>query len=118
VVEVTTPYYIGVSVAALVRGAPGRPPTLVRQQVLDAIYAYLSPHTGGPDGDGWPWDVTLTTASLQAVIAEVVGVVSVDEIALFPVNLRDGHRIGDALQSLRLDERSLFLGNKHRVVVK
>jgi predicted phage baseplate assembly protein len=118
VVEVTTPYYIGVSVATLVRGTPGRPPTIVRQQVLDAVYRYLSPHTGGPEGEGWPWEVTLTTASLQAVIAEVNGVVSVDEIALFAVNLRNGQRIGDAVQSLRLDERSLFLSHKHRVVVK
>ena len=118
VVEVTTPYYVGVSVAALLRATPGRPTTIVRQQVLDVLYRYLSPITGGPEGTGWPWEVTLSTASLQAVIAEVTGVVSVDEIALFAVDLRNGHRIGDAVQSLRLDPRSLFLSHRHRVVVK
>jgi predicted phage baseplate assembly protein len=117
-VEVTTPYYVGVSVAALVRAAPGRPPTIVRQDVLDEIYRYLSPLSGGPDKRGWPWDVTLTTAALQAVIAEIRGVVSVDEVVMFAVDLRNGQRIGEAVQALRLDERSLFLGFKHRVVVK
>ncbi|MCU1504649.1 MAG: putative baseplate assembly protein [Ilumatobacteraceae bacterium] len=117
-VEVTTPYYVGVSVAALVRSAPGRPPTIVRQDVLDEVYRYLSPLTGGPDGDGWPWDVPLTTASLQAVVAEVRGVVSVDELVMFAVDLRNGQRIGESVQALRLDARSLFLGFKHRVVVK
>ena len=118
VVEVTTPYYVGVSVAALVRCTPGRPDAIVRQQVLDVLYRILSPLHGGPDGDGWPWEVPLTTATLQAVIAEVTGVVSVDDLAMFPVDLRNGKRIGDAVQSLRLDERSLLLGHQHRVVVK
>ena len=117
-VEVTTPYYVGVSVAALVRAAPGRPPTIARQEILDEVYRYLSPHTGGPDGAGWPWDVPLTTAALQAVVADVRGVVSVDELVMFAVDLRNGQRIGEAVQALRLDERSLFLGYKHRVVVK
>ncbi|MEO5900014.1 MAG: putative baseplate assembly protein [Ilumatobacteraceae bacterium] len=117
-VEVTTPYYVGVSVAALVRAAPGRPPTIVRQDVLDEIYQYLSPLKGGPDKHGWPWDVTLTTAGLQAVVAEIRGVVSVDELVMFAVDLRNGQRIGESVQALRLDERSLFLGFKHRVVVK
>ena len=117
-VELTTPYFVGVSVAVLVRAAPGRPPTIVRQEVLDELYKYLNPLTGGPDGDGWPWDVAITTASLTAVVAEVRGVVSVDELVMFAVDLRNGERIGEAKEALRLDARSLFLGFKHRVVVR
>ena len=60
----------------------------------------------------------LTTASLQAVVSEVRGVVSVDELVMFAVDLRNGQRIGESVQALRLDVRSLFLGFKHRVVVK
>jgi predicted phage baseplate assembly protein len=117
-VELTTPYYVGVSVAALVRAAPGRPPTIVRQDILDEIYRFLSPQEGGPDGTGWPWEVPLTTAALQGIVAEIRGVVSIDELVMFAVDLRNGRRIGEAVQALRLDDRSLFLGYQHRVVVR
>ncbi len=118
VVEVTTPYYVGVSVAALVRATPGRPVKPLSEQIVDTVNAYLSPLTGGPDGSGWPWEVPLTTASLQAILTEVPGVVSVDELVLFAVDLRNGRRLGEAVQSLHLDERSLFLSFSHQAVIK
>jgi predicted phage baseplate assembly protein len=117
-VEVTTPYFVGVSVAALVRAATGRPPTIVREQVLEALYQYLNPITGGPDGGGWPWDVPVSTAALTAMVAEVRGVVAVDDLAMFAVDLRNGQRIGEAKEVLRIDSRSLFLGFQHRVIVR
>jgi hypothetical protein len=62
--------------------------------------------------------VAISTASLTAVVAEVRGVVAVDELVMFAVDLRNGERIGEAKEALRLDQRSLFLGFKHRVVVR
>jgi predicted phage baseplate assembly protein len=116
-IEVTTPYYVGVSVAVLVRAATGRPHTLVRQQVLDTIFNYLSPFVGGSAGTGWPWDKMLTTSELLALVASVDGVSAVDELVMFEVDLRNGTRLGDAVDVLTLDGRSLFLGARHRVVV-
>jgi len=118
VVEVTTPYYVGVSVAALVRAASGRPPTLVRQRLLEMLYRYVNPLTGGPDGEGWPWDTPVTTATLMALAGEVDGVVAVDELVMFDVDLRNGERMGENRDVIRLDGRSLFLGFHHRVVVR
>lgn len=117
-VELTTPYYVGISVAALVRAATGRPTAVVREDVLEELYRYLNPVVGGPDGKGWPWDVSLTTASLTAAVAEVPGVVAVDDLVMFAVDLRNGERIGEAKDALRLDQRSLFLSFKHQVVVR
>ena len=47
VIEVTTPYYVGVSVAALVRATPG-PTKPVGERVVATLNEYLSPLTGGP----------------------------------------------------------------------
>ena len=55
-VEVGTPYYQGVTVAALVTARVGRQPTVVRERVLATLYRYLSPLEGGVDGEGWPFD--------------------------------------------------------------
>ena len=116
--EVGTPFYVGVSVAAMVKASSGRPPTLVRQRVLDVLYQYLSPVNGGVAGRGWPWGVPLTSASLLPIIGEVEGVADVDELVMFEVDLRNGVRLGDAVESIVLDERTLLLGARHRVVAR
>lgn len=118
-VELTAPYYVGLSVVTMVRAAAGRPPTLVRQRVLDALYAHLSPV---PDDAGtragWTWDTPITTGAITALVAELDGVAGVDELVCFEVDLRSGQRLGDPIELLALDERTLPLGAKHRVVVR
>lgn len=116
--EIATPFYVGVSVAAMVKASTGRPPTVVRQRVLEALYDYLNPVVGGVTGRGWPWGVPLTSASLLPIIEAVEGVAEVDELVMFEVDLRNGVRLGDAVESIAIDDRTLLLGSKHRVVAR
>ncbi|MEY2996105.1 MAG: hypothetical protein RLZZ39_930, partial [Actinomycetota bacterium] len=92
--EIGTPTYLGVSVAAMVRVQPGRAPAAVRQRCLDAIATYLSPHLGGPQGDGWPFGLDVTSGAIANLLGEVPGVEQVEEIVLFESDLRNGQRIG------------------------
>ena len=117
-VEVGTPYYQGVSVAALLRALPGRPATLVRQRALDLLSAYVNPLTGGPDGDGWPFDSDLNSATLAQLLEAMEGVERVEEVLLFEYDLRTGRRLGAARDLLQLDRHSLFLSAAHQVVVR
>lgn len=117
-VEVGTPYYQGVSVAALMRAAPGRPATLVRQRAIDALARYLNPLTGGPDGEGWPFDADLNTATLSQLLESIEGVDRVDEVLLFEYDLRTRRRLGAAKDVIQLDAHSLFLSADHQVVVR
>lgn len=117
-VEITSPYYVGVSVAALVRPSIGVPAPLVRHRILESLYRFLSPVDGGPNGGGWPWEAPLTTAALVGLVAAIDGVAAVDDLFMFEVDLRNGVRLGDAVDSINLDERTLVLGSRHRVVVK
>jgi predicted phage baseplate assembly protein len=117
-VEVGTPYYQGVSVAALVRALPGRPAALVRQRVVDALERYLNPITGGPDGTGWPFDADLTAPAIGQLAGAIEGVERVEEVVLFEYDLRNGRRLGSGQDTLRLDPYSLFLSAEHRVVVR
>jgi hypothetical protein len=115
---VRTPYYQGVSVAALVRGVPGHLSEMVRQRVIDALTRFVHPLTGGNDGTGWPFDAPLTaTAAAQAVEA-VDGVLAVDELQLFEYDLRRRRRVGEGRDSVALAEHALFLSAQHRVVVR
>ena len=117
-VEVGTPYYQGVSVAALLRARPGRPASLVRQRAADLLSTYLNPLTGGPDGDGWPFDADLNTAALGQLLEAMEDVERVEEVLLYEYDLRTGRRLGSARDLLQLDRHSLFLSAAHQVVVR
>jgi predicted phage baseplate assembly protein len=117
-IEIGTPFFQGVTVAALLRALPGRPPTLVRQRALDALYEFVNPLTGGPDGEGWPFEADLNAATLFQLLAAVDGVDRVDEVLFFEYDLRNRVRIGAAREVVRLDPQALFLSAAHQVVVR
>jgi predicted phage baseplate assembly protein len=117
-VEVSTPFYQGVSPVVRVRGAVGRSPVAVKERATAAIHRFLSPVDGGPRGDGWPFGTDLSAATLVSVLSEVEGIAGVDELALFELDLRNGRRVGDACDVIHLDAHSLFLAGKVQVVVR
>jgi hypothetical protein len=117
-IEVSTPYYQGVSVVTLLYAGAGRPPALVRQRALHAINSYINPLTGGPDGTGWPFDVDLNAAVITQLLEGVEGVDRVEEALLFEYDLRTGRRLGSAKDVLRLDAHSLFMSAAPQVVVR
>lgn len=117
-VELGTPYYQGVSVAALVRALPGRPAAMVRQRISDALTRFIHPLTGGPDAGGWPFDAPLTATAVAQVVEGVDGVLAVDELQLFEYDLRTGRRVGGGREAVALADNALFLSADHRVVVR
>jgi predicted phage baseplate assembly protein len=117
-IEISTPYFQGVSVAALIFAVPGRPAALVRQRAIDALTEYINPLTGGADGVGWPFDRDLNSAAVAQLMESVEGVERVDEVLLFEFDLREGRRLGSGKDIIRLDPHSLFLSAAHQVVVR
>lgn len=116
--DVSTPYYQGVSITALVRGRPGLSPKLVEERVLRRLYQYVSPLNGGFDGEGWPFDLDLNSGVVAQLIGGVDGVDKVGEVVLFEVDLRNERRVGRGLDVIHLEPESLFLSAKHQVVVR
>ena len=117
-VEIGTPYYQGVTVAVLAYAKPGRPHTLVRERVMAMLYRYLNPLSGGPDGQGWPFDAALNAATVYQLAETVEGVDRVDEVLFFEYDLRNHERIGFGKEVVRLGDDSLFLSANHQVVVR
>ncbi|HEY3737413.1 MAG TPA: putative baseplate assembly protein [Jatrophihabitans sp.] len=117
-IEVSTPYYQGVSVVALAYTAAGRPNALVQQRAMETLNRYINPLTGGPDGAGWPFDADINTAAVTQLLESVDGIDRVEEVLLFEYDLRTGRRLGTAKDVIRLDRDSLFLSAAHQVVVR
>jgi predicted phage baseplate assembly protein len=117
-IEVGTPFYQGVSVAALVQALPGRPATLIRDRALDLLRRFVHPLQGGVEGKGWPFDTDLNAATLAQLLEGVDGVDRVEEVLLFEFDLRTGQRSGAGREVIRLAPDSLFLSAGHQVVVR
>ena len=117
-IELGTPFYQGVTVAALVTARPGRPAQMVRERANEALYRYINPLLGGTDGTGWPFDADITTAVIYQLLEAIDGVERVDEVLLFEYDLRNGERIGFGKELVKLEPNSLFLSAAHKVVVR
>jgi predicted phage baseplate assembly protein len=111
-IEISTPYYQGVTVAAHLHALPTASDEVlarIRADALEILYSWVNPLTGGPSGQGWPWDTDLNAAPIAQLLERVAGVDRVDEVLLFECDLRTGRRYGPAKEVVHLDERSLFL---------
>ena len=117
-VEVGTPYYQGVTVAALVSARPGRPPSLVQDRAMRTLYDFINPLTGGAEGLGWAFDVDLNAASIFQLLEAVEGVERVDEVLFFEYDLRNQERMGFGKELVKLAPDSLFLSTNHQVIVR
>ncbi len=116
-VEIGTPFYQGVTIAALIAARPGRPPSVVRDRAMTTLYQYLNPLSGGPDGNGWAFDADLNSASVFQLLETVEGVDRVDEVMFFEYDLRNHERVGFGKELVKLGSDSLFLSTNHQVVV-
>lgn len=117
-IEIGTPYYQGITVAALVKALPGRPAGLVKDRCTAALYRFVHPLTGGPSGDGWPFDTDLNAATITQLLGSVEGVDRVEEVLFFEFDVRNGVRLGPGRETVRLDSQALFLSVRHQVVAR
>jgi predicted phage baseplate assembly protein len=117
-VELIPPSYQGITVVARVRGAPGGNPEIVRDAALDALFRYINPLVGGPEGEGWPFDRELNVGEVFALLSGIEGVVGVEDVRIFLADLRTGQRSKDWKQRVGLPEDALFASFQHQVQVR
>lgn len=112
---VEPPFYQGVTVVARLV-ASGTDPNRVQAGALDALYAYLNPLHGGPDGTGWPFGRPVQYGEVFAVLQRVSGVGLVEEIRLFPADPITGRR-GTSSDRIELARHALVFSQQHQIVV-
>ena len=117
-IQVGTPAYQGIKVVGEVRGAVGVRPETVRERAEQALYRFVNPLTGGPDGQGWPFDQDLTIYDVHGVLRSVAGVLDVKTVHFLTVDLRHPEQPEQVDQRVRLLPEALFLSYQHRIVVR
>lgn len=92
--EVATPVYHWVATRVRVRRTRGSNLETVRQAVLERLYGFLNPLTGGQEGKGWPFGQSLLMSDIYAELRAIPGIEQVRDVKLYAVKL-DGSAIPD-----------------------
>jgi predicted phage baseplate assembly protein len=116
-VELSHPFYQGVTVIARVKAAAASDAELLRDRLLTAVYRYINPISGGADGNGWPFGRDLNVGEVFALLSGVEGVGTVEEVKLYLADLRTGER-REGKQRARLSEDAVFASYQHQVLVQ
>jgi len=107
-VHVVPPFFVDLNVKATVVPLPDQLDADVQRSVAQAVSAYLDPHTGGDEGDGWPFGRDVFASELFALIDELDEVDYVTSLSLIPApadrvtRRSDGKLIGVSLQPYEL----------------
>jgi predicted phage baseplate assembly protein len=116
-VHVSPPYYQGVTVVARLQCRADASPPRVQAAALDALYRYLHPLSGGPEGRGWAFGRAVHAGEVFAVLQAVRGVDVVEEARLFGANPVTGER-GPEAHRVELRADSLVFSYGHQVRVE
>jgi predicted phage baseplate assembly protein len=116
--DVRAPQYLVVSVEARLRLPERSDPRLGAQaqtQAEAALYRYLNPFTGGPDGKGWPFGRDLHVSEIYALLQRQAGVEFVEEIQI--TLGEDASRTPVATPRLTVPPNALLCSGIHRIRV-
>jgi predicted phage baseplate assembly protein len=115
--DIQQPRYIWVTVQTRIKTLPKAEPERVRYAVKAALYRFLNPVFGGPDGNGWPFGRALTIDKVYALIQTVPGVEYATELNLYPIDLNDpnGQRLGKNSQVINVPDNSVIVPYFHNV---
>ena len=116
-VLVEPPRYNGMTIVARIRAQSRVSPTRVQEAVLEALYAYFHPISGGNERTGWPFGRPVNLGEVYAVVQGVKGVELIQDLRLFGADPVTGQR-GQAVQVLPLDAHSLVFSYDHQVMVE
>jgi predicted phage baseplate assembly protein len=117
-VRIDVPSYQGITVTAEVHAAPTVRPEKVRTEAESALYRYINPVVGGPDGRGWPFDLDLSIGDIFSVLRAVPGIIRAETVHMFLADLQGHFEPEEARQRVRLAREALFMSVRHRVVVR
>jgi phage-related baseplate assembly protein len=119
--DVRAPKFIQVSVDVTLRVSDRAEQFIldnVRRATERALYTYLSPYTGGPDGRGWPIGRDLHVSEIYARLQRVASVEYVDEVR---VRMEDPDAPGSLLTvspRLTVAADSVLCSGQHQVKVQ
>jgi predicted phage baseplate assembly protein len=119
--EVRVPSTIEVSVEVILRVSERAEQFVlenVRRAAERALYTYLSPYTGGPDGKGWPIGRDLHVSEIYARLQRVPAVEYVDEVRVRITDANEPGGVKTVSPRLSVPPDAVLRSGKHQVQVQ
>lgn len=116
-VLIEPPLYQGITVVARVVARRDVNKDRLHEDALTALYQFLNPLHGGPDGNGWPFGRDLQAGEIFAVLQRVPGMDFVEEVRLFGANPVTGER-GAETTRVVLQPHSLVFSYEHHLRIE
>jgi hypothetical protein len=119
--EVRAPRAIDVSVDVTLRVSPRTEPYVlenVRRAAERALYTYLSPYTGGPEGNGWPMGRDLHVSEIYARLQRVASVEYVDEVRVTIPDPNSPGGVQSIMPRLAVPSDAVLRSGTHKVQVQ
>lgn len=82
--------YTGVLIVTKIRPTPGMDGARLKDAAEKALYRYINPLTGGPDGRGWPFGRPVSMGEVYAVLQRVPGIELIESLELFGADAENG----------------------------
>jgi predicted phage baseplate assembly protein len=115
---VEPPRYRWLTVTARLRARPRVDHQQLEAAVLEALYSYYNPVSGGPDRDGWPFGRTVIPGEAFALLQSLAGTELVEQIELYEADPETGQRSAEAVPYLALQPQELVFSYRHKVLVE
>lgn len=112
--DIRAPAYRWVAVRVQLRASPGADRDKVRRAVLDRLFHFLNPLTGGAHGGGWPFGRDLFLSDVYQSLQGLSNVQFIRNVQLFPVS-PDGAPEGDPVESLEVVTHGVVASARHEV---
>jgi predicted phage baseplate assembly protein len=116
--EVVSPKLIWVSITARVRlpeQSTSAAQIELRRRAEAALYRYLNPYIGGPQGTGWEFGRDLHVSELYALLQRLPGIEFVDDLRISVRDPGSGSVPRDVSPRLVLPPEGLVCSDAHRV---
>jgi len=112
--DIRPPAYYWVSARVRLRATPGTAPAAVEADVLDRLYRFLNPLTGGPEGSGWPFGRSLFASDIYQCLQGIPNVQFIRGIEMYAAR-PGGEAQGDPLEVLEVVAHGVIASSQHKV---
>jgi predicted phage baseplate assembly protein len=113
-VMVEPPYYLGVTVVAQLHAKARTTRDALLSRATEALYGYLNPVVGGPDGTGWPFGRPVQSGEIFAVLQRLPGVDLVEDVQLYEARARTSPDVRP-VQRIDLPPHGLVISRGHQI---
>ena len=112
--NVRTPAYRWVSVRVRLGADPAADRERLEEDVMNRLYRFLNPLTGGPEGEGWPFGRDLFVGDVYQALQGIDGILFTRSVELYAAT-PGGERAGEPVERIDIVAHGVVASGVHEI---